>query len=159
MMNKEMQDLAAWVTKTAKSAGADNCRVNINSQRSVEISYREHKPENIKEATTKGLYIQLYVNGRYSSQSTSDMRKEALEDFIKNAIATTKLLAEDPYRTLPDPKYYQGRAKIDLEQVDPAYTNYTPENRHNLVKSIENAALEKGGDKVISVTASTQRRR
>ena len=155
-MNKEMQDLAAWVIKTTKSAGADNCRVNINSQRSVEISYREHKPENIKEATTKGLYIQLYVNGRYSSQSTSDMRKEALEDFIKNAIATTKLLAEDPYRTLPDPKYYQGRAKIDLEQVDPAYKNYSPENRHSLVKSIENAALEKGGDKVISVTASTQ---
>ena len=155
-MNKEMQDLAAWVIKTTKSAGADNCRVNINSQRSVEISYREHKPENIKEATTKGLYIQLYVNGRYSSQSTSDMRKEALEDFIKNAIATTKLLAEDPYRTLPDPKYYQGRAKIDLEQVDPAYKNYSPENRHSLVKSIENAALEKGGDKVISVTASSQ---
>lgn len=155
-MNKEMQDLAAWVIKTAKSAGADDCRVNINSQRSVEISYRNHKPENIKEATTKGLYVQLYVNGRYSSQSTSDMRKDALKDFITNAIATTKLLAEDPYRTLPDPKYYQGRSKIDLEQVDPAYKNYTPENRHSLVRSIENAALEKGGDKVISVTASTQ---
>lgn len=155
-MNKEMQDLAAWVIKTAKSAGTDDCRVNINSQRSVEISYRNHKPENIKEATTKGLYIQLYVNGRYSSQSTSDMRKEALKDFITNAIATTKLLAEDPYRTLPDPKYYQGRAKIDLEQVDPAYKKYSPENRHSLVKTIENAALEQGGDKVISVTASTQ---
>jgi PmbA protein len=155
-MNKDMQDLAAWVIKTAKSAGAEDCRVNISGQRSVEISYRNHKPENIKEATTKGLYIQLYVNGRYSSQSTSDMRKEALEDFITNAIAATKLLAEDPFRTLPDPKYYQGREKIDLQQVDPAYKNYSPENRHNLVKSIENAALEKGGDKVISVTASTQ---
>ncbi|MBN2246343.1 MAG: TldD/PmbA family protein [Candidatus Aminicenantes bacterium] len=155
-MNKEMQDLAAWVIKTAKTAGANDCRVDINSQRSVEISYRNHKPENIKEATTKGLYIQLYVNGRYSSQSTSDMRKDALKDFITNAIATTKLLAEDPYRTLPDPKYYQGRQKIDLEQVDPDYKNYTPENRHALVKAIESAALEKGGDKVISVTASTQ---
>jgi len=155
-MKKEMQDLAAWVVKTAKSAGADDCRVNINSQRNVEISYREHKPENIKEATTKGLYIQLYVNGRYSSQTTSDLRREALKDFIKNAITATKLLAEDPFRTLPDPKYYEGRSKMDLELVDPDYVNYTPEDRHNLVKSVENAALEYGGDKVISVTASVQ---
>jgi len=155
-MKKEMQDLAAWVVKTAKSAGADDCRVNINSQRNVEISYRKHKPENIKEATTKGLYIQLFVNGRYSTQTTSDLRKDALKDFITNAISTTKLLAEDPYRTLPDPKYYKGRAKIDLELVDPAYEKYTPEDRHELVKSVENAALEKGGEKVISVTASIQ---
>ena len=95
-LKKEMQDLATWVVKTAKSAGADDCRVNINSQRNVEISYRNHKPENIKEATTKGLYIQLFVNGRYSGQSTSDLRRDALKDFIVNAIATTKLLAEDP---------------------------------------------------------------
>ena len=71
-MNKEMQDLAAWVIKTAKSAGADDCRVNINSQRSVEISYRNHKPENIKEATTKGLYVQLYVCLLYTSPSPRD---------------------------------------------------------------------------------------
>lgn len=155
-MKKEMQDLAAWVVKTAKSAGANDCRVNINSQRNVEISYRNHKPENIKEATTKGLYIQLFVNGRYSGQSTSDLRRDALKDFIVNAIATTKLLAEDPYRTLPDPKYYEGRAKVDLELVDSTYENYTPEDRHTLVKSVETAALEKGGKKVISVTASVQ---
>jgi PmbA protein len=155
-MNKEMQDLAAWAVKTAKGAGADDCWVSINGQRNVEISYRQHKPENIKEATTKGLYIQLFVDGRYSSQSTSDLRKDALKDFITNAIATTRLLAEDPYRTLPDPKYYEGRAKTDLGLVDPAYKNYTPEDRHNLVKAVETAALEKGGDKVISVTASVQ---
>jgi PmbA protein len=155
-MNKEMQDLAAWAVKTAKGAGADDCRVNISGQRNVEISYRQHKPENIKEATTKGLYIQLFVNGRYSSQSTSDLRREALKDFITNAVATTKLLAEDPYRSLPDSKYYEGRTETDLGLVDPAYQNYSPEDRHTLARAIENAALEKGGAKVISVTASVQ---
>jgi len=108
-MNKEMQDLTVWAIKTAKSAGANDCKVSIGSQRNVEISYRQHKPETIKEATTKQLFIQIFVNGRYSSQSTSDLRKDALKDFIENAIITTKLLAEDPFRSLPDPKYYQGR--------------------------------------------------
>ena len=152
-MNKELYDLAAWTTKTAKAAGAENCRVGIDSQRFVNISYRERKPENIKEASTRNLGIELFVNGRYSSQSTSDLRQNALRDFISKAVATTKLLAEDPYRTLPDPKYYQGRAELDLGLVDPDYKKFTPEERHNMVKAIEESCLEKGGPKVISVTA------
>jgi PmbA protein len=152
-MNKEMYDLVAWSLKTAKSAGADECRVGMNSRRFVNISYRERKPENIKEASTRSFGIEIFVNGRYSSQSTSDLRKSALKDFITNAIATTKLLEKDPYRTLPDPKYYKGRAKIDLGQLDPGYKKFSPEDRHNMVKAMEESCLAKGGKKVISVTA------
>jgi len=153
-MNKEMYDLVAWTVKTAKSAGAVECRAGVSSERFVDISYRDHKPENIKEATTKQLGLEVFVNGRYSIQTTSDLRKTALKDFISNAIATTKLLAEDPFRTLPDPKYYKGRARVDLGVLDPAYKKLTPEDRHNWVKAIEDAALAAGGKKVISVTAS-----
>jgi len=152
-MNKEIYDLVAWSIKTAKSAGADECRVGMNSTRFVDISYRERKPETIKEASTRSFGIEVFVNGRYSSQSTSDLRKSALKDFISNAIATTKLLEEDPYRTLPDPKYYKGRAKLDLGQLDPDYKKFSPEDRHNMVKAIEESCLAKGGKKVISVTA------
>jgi PmbA protein len=152
-MNKELYDLAAWTIKTAKAAGAENCRVGIDSQRFVNISYRERKPENIKEASTRNLGIELFVNGRYSSQSTSDLRQNALKVFIANAVATTKLLAEDPYRTLPDPKYYQGRAELDLGLVDPDYKKFTPEERHSMVKAVEESCLEKAGPKVISVMA------
>jgi PmbA protein len=152
-MKKEMYDLAAWAIKVAKSAGVDDCRAGINRQRFVDISYRKHKPENIKEASTQGLFIEIFVNGRYSGQSSSDLRKDALKDFISNAVATTKLLAKDPYRTLPDPKYYKGRVDIDLGQLDPDYKKLTPEGRHKTVKAIEDTCLSKGGDKVISVTA------
>ncbi|MCJ7484069.1 MAG: TldD/PmbA family protein [Thermodesulfovibrionales bacterium] len=155
-MNKEMLDLVAWVIKATKSAGADNCKVNLDTNRSVEITYRERKPENIKEAFTKALNIEVFVNNRFSIQSTSDLRKGALQDFIANAVAATKLLAEDPLRTLPDPKYYQGRAELALELVDPAYQSFSPENRHDMVKALEKACLQEGGDKVISVTAQEQ---
>jgi len=148
-----MHDLAAWSIQTTKAAGADDCRVEISSQRFVEISYRQRKPENIKEASTRNLYIEIYVNHRYSGQSTSDLRKDALKDFISNAVVTTKLLAEDPYRMLPDPKYYQGRADIDLGIRDANYEKLTSESRHALVKEIEETSLAKGGEKVISVTA------
>lgn len=152
-MNKEMYDLVAWAIKTAKSAGADECRVDMNSRRFVDISYRERKPETIKEASTRSFGIEVFVNGRYSSQSTSDLRKSTLKDFISNTVATTKLLEEDPYRTLPDPKYYKGRAKLDLGQLDPDYKKFSPEDRHNMVKAMEESCIAKGGKKVISVTA------
>ncbi len=155
-MNKEMLDLTSWVIKATKSAGADQCKVNLDSNRSVEISYRDRRPENIKEASTKALNIEIYVNGRFSQQSTSDLRKGALQEFIANAVAATKLLAEDPLRTLPDPQYYQGRAELDLELVDPEYNSFSPENRHEMVKALETACLKEGGDKVISVTAQEE---
>jgi PmbA protein len=152
-MKQELYDLANWAISAAKSAGADASRASINAERLVEISYRDRKPENIKEASTKSLGIEIFVNGRYSQQSTSDLRKDSLKTFITNAVATTKLLAEDPFRTLPDPKYYQGRATADLGIKDPAYSALTQEARHAFARSIEDACLAKGGDKVISVTA------
>ncbi|MBN2400066.1 MAG: TldD/PmbA family protein [Candidatus Aminicenantes bacterium] len=152
-MNKEMLELTSWVIKATKAAGADHCKVNLDSNRSVEISYRDRQPENIKEASTKALIIEIYINGRFSQQSTSDLRKGALQEFIAHAVAATKLLAEDSLRTLPDPKYYQGRAELDLELVDPAYNSFSPENRHEMVKALETACLKEGGDKVVSVTA------
>ncbi len=154
-MKKELYDLAAWGIDTAKGAGAAGCRININSARTVEIGYRERKPENIKEASTKSLSLEVFVSGRYSSMSTSDLRKPALKEFIRRAVAQTRLLAEDPFRTLPDPKYYQGRQNLDLEMVDPEYGAWNPESRHAFVKAIEDSCLAKGGDKVISVTAET----
>jgi PmbA protein len=106
--------------------------------------------------TPRGLGVEVYANHRYSQQNTSDLRRESLKDFIVNAVASTKLLAEDPYRTLPDSKYYEGRADIKLGILDPEYEKFSPEGRHNLVKIIEESCLDRGGQKVISVTA-TQR--
>jgi PmbA protein len=152
-MNQEMYDLADWSIKTLKAAGAKDCRVSIRSERFVEVSYRNRKPENIREASRRGLGIEVYADGRYSSRSTSDLRKEVLKDFLSSAVAATKLLAEDPYRTLPDPKYYEGRAKIDLGIRDAGYDAFSANDRHALVKAIEDACLAKGGPKVISATA------
>jgi PmbA protein len=152
-MNKDMYDLADWAIKTVKAAGAKDCRASLRSARFVEVSYRNRKPENIKEASQKGLGIDVYVDGRYSSRSTSDLRKDALKDFLVSAVAATRLLAEDPYRTLPDPKYYEGRAQTDLGLRDAGYEAFTASDRHALVRAIEDACLAKGGPKAISATA------
>lgn len=152
-MSKEMKQLGEFVLKTAKSAGADDCRVSFGKRRFVEVQYRNHKPETVKEATTQGVGVGIYVNGCYSSQSTADLRKDALKTFVENLVETTKLLEKDPYRSLPDPKYYQGRQNIDLQLMDPRYETITPDMRHRVAKELEASCLQAGGEKVISVTS------
>jgi PmbA protein len=152
-MNKQMYDLCKWVLDTAAKAGAKDLRVSLSKSRLSEIQYRDRKPEVIKQATTVQMGMDFFVAGRYSSQNTCDLRKDALKEFISDAVSTTKLIAEDPYRTLPDPKYYQGRADIDLKIADASIEDLSAEQKHTIVKTAENAAWSAGADKIVTVEA------
>lgn len=152
-MNKEMLDLANTAVRAALAAGADACSANVSNDRRIEISYRERKPETIKEAATRDLLIRLYVGGRYSAQNTSDLRPDALKRFISDAVQMTKLLAEDPARTLPDPKYYAGRQTTDLGILDPQQAKLAPGDRHRLAQVAEATCLAGGGAQVVSATS------
>jgi len=146
-------ELADWVISRTKKAGANDCKVTVSKRRIVEINYRDHKPEVIKEASTQNLYLEVFINNRFAGQSTPDFRPATLEDFITGVVGTAKIMEEDPYRTLPDPKYYTGLTDADLQLADPDYDSLTPEERHAMARAVEDACLEKGGDRVISVEA------
>ena len=152
-MNKRALDLCESVLAMAKKAGAAECRVAYSKSRQVEVSYRERKAETVKEAATQGLFIEVYVNSRYSAQVTSDLRNESVQRFVAGAVETARLLAEDPYRCLPDPKYFRGRFEGDLKVLDPAYKTLSSSARHERIRQIESACLKQADDIVISVTA------
>jgi PmbA protein len=146
-------ELADLVISKTKKAGANECKVSLSRRRTVEINYRDRKPEVIKEATTKNLLLEVFINKRFASQSTPDFRESTLDGFINDVVGSAKIMEEDPFRTLPDPKYYSGLSTADLMLSDPDYNQLTPEKRHLMAKTAEATCLEKGGDKVISVEA------
>ena len=113
--------------------------------RDVNVQWRDGKLEQIGEATTRGVGLSLYVDGRFSAVSSSDLRPEALETFIGDAVAMTRSLAQDPFRTLPDPKLYEGQAKADLQLEDPAYATVTPEQRRQVAQEIETRGAGREG--------------
>ena len=154
-MNAAMLELLNWVLTQAKKAGAADSRAYISKQRFVDIRYRERRPDTIKEATTQNLNLEVFLNGKYASQSTPDLRKPALEKFVKEVVENASILDEDPFRSLPDPKYYAERSQKDLDLVDINHVSYTPEDRHAAAKTVEEESLAKGGDKVISVEATS----
>jgi PmbA protein len=146
-------ELADWVISRTLKAGANDCKVSLSRRRAVEINYRDRKPEVIKEATTQGLYLEVFANNRYAGQSTPDFRSKTLETFITDLVGNAGIMEEDPFRTLPEPKYYEGRSQADLQLADPDYGTLTPDERHSMIKAVENACLSSGGDRVISVEA------
>ncbi len=152
-MNKtERMELARWAATQAQKQGADNAAVDIANSRSVEIQFRDGQLDRLGESTQNSLSIGIYANGRYSNHSTNDMRKDALEKFIREGVAMTKYLGEDPYRLLPDPKYYQGRQTHDLMILDGGYDAVTADRRVALAREVE-ALAHAASSKIITCTA------
>ena len=153
MSAKEHLELARWACATAQGAGAREARASVFRAQDSSLEYRQRQVETLSESTEKALNLTLYIEGKYSSHRTSDLRKEALTTFIGDAVAMTRYLSEDEYRYLPEPEYYGGRQSQNLDLVDGGYASVHADDRHELARAVENAALELGGDRIISVTA------
>jgi len=147
----DFREIARGAIQTALKGGAREASATITRSRDVSVEWRDGKVERINEATRRSLTLQLYVDGRYSVASSSDLRPEALATFIADGIVMTRVLTEDPFRALPDPALYQGRASTDLQLDDPAYLKVTPERRRQAAREMEEAARAvKGSEAILS---------
>jgi PmbA protein len=152
---QDMLAVAQSCIAIAKSAGAGDAAARAYRVRDVSLDYRDGKVEKISESTTRGVVIQLYVDGRFSSVSTSDLRPEALKTFIGDQIAVAKVIAPDPFRALPDPALYKGQQSVDLQLEDPKYFGVTAEDGRKTAKIVHDAARSvKGSEVITSVTSS-----
>jgi PmbA protein len=129
-MLDELQSRAERAVAIAKAKGADGAFAWSQRSRQVSVNYRDGALEKVEESTSSNLSIEIYAGGRYSSHSTTDPRQERLEMFIKEAVALTRALEEDPDRAMPDPALFEGRADIaKLDLLDPSLEGLTPEQR------------------------------
>lgn len=133
----ELLQAAREAAQQALDFGADDARVSISRSRGVDVEWRDGQLERVQERTQRGLSVAIYADGRYSASSTNDLRPEALAEFIKEAVAMTRLLEPDPHRGLADPERYTGRADIDLELCDPAYAHQESAERRKTAEEIE----------------------
>ena len=111
------------------------------------------KIDKLEQAIQSGLSIRLFVDGKYSAHSTSRLKKEELEHFISEAIEGTRFLAEDKFRTLPDPELYYKGGGMDLGSLDPDFDKVDPQEKIDLAFKAEKEALGKD-ERIISVSAS-----
>src|SRR5687767_5829034 len=153
--DQDMLAVAQSCIAIAKGAGAKDAGARAYRVRDVSLDYRDGKVEKISESTTRGVNIQLYVDGRFSSASTSDLRPDALKTFITDSIALAKSISPDPFRALPDPALYKGQSDTNLQLEDPKYLGVTADEGRAVAKVMHDAARTvKGNEAILSVTSS-----
>jgi PmbA protein len=151
----DMLAIAQSCIAMAKSAGAGGTIARGYRVRDVSLEYRDGRVEKISESTTRGVGLQLYVDGRYSNVSTSDLRPEALKTFISDSVALARAIQPDPFRALPDAELYKGQAPLDLQLEDPKYLDVTADEGRKAAKVMHDAARGvQGAAAILSVTSS-----
>ena len=124
-------DLAQYCLAYALQAGAQKVRITLSKSLMNLIGLLNGEVDKTAHALDRSLQLQLFVEGRYGTFSTNKLEKEGLEEFIREAIDTVKMLQEDSYRDLPAPERVAKDARTgrELGLFDPAYDTLTAEQR------------------------------
>ena len=154
-MSADLLERAKAAVAAARKRGAQGARAAAVRETESEIEWRNGKLDRIRASTQLSLHVTLFVDGRFSSSTTSDLRPAAVEKFLDEAVVQTRLLAKDPFRALADPARYAGRLTADLKLRDDQAGSVTPDQRRAAVKELEAAARgAPGSERIISVTTS-----
>ena len=154
-MSQSLLERAQGAMKAGLKRGAQGVRASATRSRESTVEYRDGKLDRVRESTQLSLNVTLFVDGRYSSSSTNDLRPPAVEKFLDEVIAQTRLLAKDPARGLADPARYAGRSTADLRLHDPVVLGVTPDHRRRAVQELEAAARgATGADRIVAVQSS-----
>jgi PmbA protein len=150
MIPDKNKQLAQWSMDFALINGCQAARVNLYSGSNTAFSLRDGKMDELQQASQNGLSLSLFVDGRYGNFSTNRLDRKELESFIKNGIDSTRYLAKDEARVLPDPSRYYKGGMPDLQQLDPAFDAVQPDEKVALAKAAADEVLGKDA-RIISV--------
>jgi len=152
MDTNEKYSLATMVIDHAMKGGAQQVSVRIDESRSNDIEIRDKQIDKLIESNRNSLTINLYVDKKFSSNSTNRLKKDDLFKFIDEAIAATRFLAADEFRMLPEPElYYKGGGK-DPGLLDNALGSVDPKIKIDLANQVLDEAYGKD-ERIISVSS------
>ncbi len=136
----------------AKAAGADKARVTLNKSLMDLFATLNGGIDKVSHCLDRSLTLNLFVDGRYATFSTNRLTSDSLRAFVEKAVDTTRMLAEDRLRDLPDPERTEKGATTgeELGLYDPMYEGVTAEKRRQI--ALEAAGFGKGDDKITLIS-------
>ncbi len=153
MISNENKKLAQWALDYALKNGCRAAKVSLYSGSNTSFELRDARMDKLQQASESRMSLSLYVDGRYGTYSTNRLDKEELESFIRNGVESTRHLAEDEARVLPDASRYYKGGKPDLQLLDPRFDTVNPDDKVALAKAIAEEALGKD-PRIISVESA-----
>jgi PmbA protein len=143
MSNENLMKLAEDLVAFGRKKGATQIEVSVGEGSEFSLDVREGEVERLVEAGSKGIALRVFVDGKISRASSSDLSKDTLEKLVENSIERAKLSSQDPNAGLPE----NEPITVDVEKLkiwDPAIIDMQPEKKIAAAKEIEKICL---GDK------------
>ena len=141
MITDNNKALTQWAMDFALKNGAQSAKLVLYNNSSSSFELRNAKMDRLQQSTENGLSISLYVDGRYGSL------------LILNGIESTRYLAPDEARVLPDPSRYYKGGLPDLRLFDKTLYDVNPDTKVDLARAAAEEALGKDA-RIISVDSS-----
>ena len=140
MLEKEEKQLTRDCLAMALEAGAEKARASLSKNTMNIVATLDGEVDKVTSCLDRSISLNLYVDGRYGTFSTNKLDRESLRAFIGKATGTTRMLAPDACRDLPDPARTAKDASEgnELGICDSAWSSVTPDQR--IAFALENCA-------------------
>ena len=133
-LTEEEIALARHCLAYAQEQGAQQVRITLSKTLMNLIGVLNGEVDKTAHALDRSLQLQIFVDGRFGTFSSNRLEEKELEEFIREAIQTVKMLEADSCRTLPAPERLAHDALTgrELDLYDDAYDSLTAERRRDL---------------------------
>jgi PmbA protein len=110
-------DLLTDVLAKAVANGADAADAVYVDGKSLSLTYRLGKREQLERSESTDLGLRVFIGKRQAVVSSSDLSAEALTGLVDRAVAMARVVPEDPYCGLAEPADLATEA-IDVDGCD-----------------------------------------
>ena len=149
-------DFVREALRMAQEAGAQHARATLSKSEEDLVATLDGEVDRVTHCADRSLSLALFVDGRFGSYSTNKLDPAALEGFIARAVAATRMVAEDPCRSLPDPARccHDALTGDELGLVDPSRASLSPADRRQLALNASVLFNSRGGSEPLQNFAS-----
>ena len=143
--------------RMAQDAGAQHARATLSKSEEDLVATLDGEVDRVTHCADRSLSLALFVDGRFGSYSTNKLDPAALEGFIARAVAATRMVAEDPCRTLPDPARccHDALTGDELGLVDPSRDALSPADRRQLALNASVLFNSRGGSGAVETAVGS----
>ena len=136
---EDAPSLLAGLIGRARRAGADAADAVFVQSAALSHARRLGKLEKLERAESSDLGLRVFIGKRQAILSSTDMSAKALDELVARAIATARVVPEDPFCGVADPAEIMMAAPPELDMEDASEP--TAELLVELAAAAEDAAL------------------
>jgi PmbA protein len=135
----KLTDIAQYTLEQALKAGADQADVYLEQGRESTITVRMGELEVLKQATSKGLGLRVFIGNRLGFAYTSDFDRQSLKAFAARTAEMAREISADPHNVLPEAAV--KAVYPDLQLYDPQVAEIPVDWKIKAAKEMERAGM------------------